>query len=55
LHRAYLFIIGLVILIAAFASAFPAAIYTAQQFNTNLIVGIFGAIFVAFAFIPHKS
>jgi hypothetical protein len=55
LHRIYLFIVGLVVLALAFVSAFPAAIYTAQQFNTNLIVGVFGVVFLALAFLPHKS
>lgn len=54
MHRLWLIIIGLVLLAAAFVSAFPAAIYQAQQFNTNLIVGFFGVIFTAFAFLPHK-
>jgi hypothetical protein len=55
LHRLWLFIIGLVILIAAFISAFPASIYTAQQFNTNYIAATFGIVFLAFSFFPGKN
>lgn len=55
MHRVWLLIIGLVILAASFVSAFPASIYAAQQFNTNLITAFFGAVFTAFAFFPHKS
>ena len=46
MHKVILFVIGLVLLIAGVASAFPAAIYTAQQFNTNFLVAIIGGVLI---------
>ncbi len=55
MHRPTLIITGLVILIVAILGLFPASIYAAQQFNTNLIIAIFGTLLIAFAFMPHGS
>jgi hypothetical protein len=46
MHKLWIFLIGLVLLIAGFASAFPAALYTAQQFNTNLFVAFIGGVLI---------
>lgn len=55
MHKLWFFIIGVVLLVAAFLGAFPASIYAAQQFNTNLIVGVFGVFFTSFAFIGKNG
>ncbi len=55
MHRPLLVITGFIVLILAIIGIFPASIYAAQQFNTNLVIAFFGTVLIAFAFIPHDS
>lgn len=47
MHRTWFAIIGLLLIVTAFAALWPASLYAAQPFNTNLFFGFFGAIILA--------
>lgn len=46
MHKVYIFLAGLVLLVTGFASLWPASVYALQQFNTNMFVAFIGGVLI---------